>query len=106
MLHICVFLDYFDFSHIFGSVLSLIELKIKFMKFYTKFAVKQAKFLPLRCTGLLLRSKSVQQICLRFFKNLKKLHAQRDNMIFIRSMKINNLHVLTKKKQQVKSHIL
>ena len=53
------FLDCFSFSHFFSHLLSLLELKTKFIKFCTKFLIKQVKFLPSLCTSLLLRSKPV-----------------------------------------------
>ena len=51
---------------------SLLERKTKFIKFWSKFWIKQVRFLQLRCSSLLQRSKPVQRNWLRFSKNLKK----------------------------------
>ena len=66
-------------QHSTASKLAVIELKIMFIKFCNKFWIKQVQFLQSRCTSLLLRSKPVQQNCLRFLENFKKLHAPRVN---------------------------
>ena len=61
-----------QFQPFFGLFLWLLDFKTKFVKFYTKFWIKEVKFLASRCTNLLLRSKPVQRNCLSFFKNFKK----------------------------------
>ena len=65
----------FQFQPLFGHFLPVLELETKFIKFCTKFWIKEVRFQPSRCTSLLLRSKLVQRNCLRFFKNFKKLRA-------------------------------
>ena len=65
------FSGHFQFQAFFGVFLLFLDIKIKFVKFSTKFQVKQAKSLPPRCTSLLLCSKPVQQNYLYFFKNFK-----------------------------------
>ena len=59
----------FQFLPFFGHFLSDLERKTKFIKIWTKFQIKQVKFLPPRYTSLLLRSEPVQQNWLRFLKN-------------------------------------
>ena len=63
----------FQFQPFLGHLLSLLELKTNFIKFCTKFQVKQAKFLP--------RSKPVQRKCLCFFKSFQKAFL---SILFIR----------------------
>ena len=62
----------FQFQSFFGHFLSLLEHKTKFIKFWTKFRIKQVQFLPSRCTSLLLRNKPVQRNRLRFSKKFQK----------------------------------
>ena len=62
----------FQFQPFFGHFLSLLERRTNFIKFWTKFWIKQMKLLPSRCTSLLLCIKPVQQNWLRFFKKFKK----------------------------------
>ena len=64
-----VFLDYFSFDLFIGHFLLFTENKTKFIRFYTKFHVTPVKFLPSKCTSLLLHSKSVQGNCLLYLKN-------------------------------------
>ena len=66
------FLELFQFQPFFCHFLSLLERKTKFINFCTKFWIKKVKFLPSKCTSLLLRSKPVQKNCLRFFRNFTK----------------------------------
>ena len=51
-----IFFGIFQFQAIFDILLLLLDIKSKFIKFCTKFQVKQAKFLLLKCTNLLLCS--------------------------------------------------
>ena len=51
------------------------RIKKKFIKFRTKFQVRQAKFLPFKCTSLLLHGKPAHRNWLHFFKNFKKQYA-------------------------------
>ena len=55
----------------FGNFLLLLEKRTKFIKLCTKFHVKQANFLPFKCTSLLLHRKPIQQNRLHFFKNFR-----------------------------------
>ena len=61
------FLGLFQFSPIFGH---FVEIKTKQIKFCINFQVKYAKFLPSKCTRLLLLVKPVQRNCLHFFLKL------------------------------------
>ena len=54
---------------IFDHFLLPLEEKTNFIKFCTKFHVKQADFLTSKCTSLLLGSKPVQRNYLHFFKD-------------------------------------
>ena len=83
--HICVFLDYI--RRFFGSLLLLLEIKIKLIKFCIKLYVKQGQFLPSKFTIFLFRSKAVQRNCLHLFKifiiiiNLFKVDAEKSQVV-------------------------
>ena len=62
----------FQFQPLFCNFLLFSDRKRKVIKVQTKFFIKQVKFLPLRCTSFQVRSKPVQQNCLRPAKNFKK----------------------------------
>ena len=55
-----VFPDYFSFSRFLHAFCSLKNKKTKFIKICTDFRIKQATFLPSKCTSFLLRSKPLQ----------------------------------------------
>ena len=74
----CVFPDYFSFMF-FDLFLLHLDIKTKFIKFYTEFWVKRDKFLPRKCTSWLLCSKPVHQHYFHFFKTFKTLRALRVN---------------------------
>ena len=70
MMPICVFAVYFSCDHFFHFSFFAAK-RTKVVIVYTKFHIKNAKFLFFKFTSLLLQSKPVQQICLHFF-NMKK----------------------------------
>ena len=69
MTPIGVFPDDLNFSHFSATSCCFKKKKSKFIKFCTKFYIKQATFLPSKWNSFLLRSKRVQQNHLHFFKN-------------------------------------
>ena len=73
MPHVCEFLDCLSFIlFFFDYFLSHLACKTKFITFRSIIWIKQVKFLPSRCTSLLLHSKPVERNWLRFFKYFKK----------------------------------
>ena len=67
--HICVVLRTDLVLAIFRHLQLPLKQKKKFIEFWTKFRIKQVKFLLSRCTNLVLHDKPVQQNWLRFFRN-------------------------------------
>ena len=83
---------------IFGHFLLLLELKTKFIKFWTKLSIKQVNFLPFRCTSLLLRTKPVQRNWLHFFKTLRALRIN-ETKVTSKNAFIDNLFALESEKE-------
>ena len=83
----------FQFQAIFGFFLSLLDSTTKFIKLCTKSLVKQANFLPCKCTSLLLRIKPVQRYYLHIFKNFKTVHVLRVNETKLTSRNAFILHL-------------
>ena len=77
--HICVFPGCFNSNHFFGYFLLLLEIKTKFIKFCTKFYVKQVNFCRLHVLVCCCAANQYSEIASIFSKNLKNRARSRGN---------------------------